>query len=73
MAANDRGAGPLVGQIVQYNNAGTIVPAIIWAVNPATGVVSISFNANGSSWTNVASAPFNPALAASSWAYPQFF
>jgi hypothetical protein len=68
MASQDKGMGPLVGQTVLYNNGGTIVPGIIYAV-AAAGTVSICHFGGGSA-NNVTGIGFDPNLAASKWAYP---
>ena len=71
MASNDKVAGPLVGQVVLYNNAGTIVPAIVYAV-AAAGTININhFSAAGA--TNVTGVVFDPSLGTSKWNYMQFF
>jgi hypothetical protein len=73
MAANDKSEGPQIGQMVQYNNGGTIVPAIIYSVpSPGVATVGLVFFTSGGATANTVS-PYNPALVASSWAYPQFF
>lgn len=48
MARSDRGRGPRIAMRVIYNNAGTKVPAIIYAVSATNGTVSlVYFNASG--------------------------
>jgi hypothetical protein len=71
MAAPFRNAGPQIGQWVQYNLSGVIVPAIIYAVNASTWAVSlVYFNAsNATSATGVA---FDPALGSGNWRSPAF-
>jgi hypothetical protein len=72
MASNDKSEGPQVGQVVLYNNGGTIVPAIIYAVATA-GTVSLNyFNASGA--TNVTGVGYDSGfggtgLPSSRWTY----
>lgn len=58
--------GPLQGQIVLYNNGGTIVPAVVVNVdaNGRPNLVYIS-----GTGTYVTSIPYNPALVVGSWAF----
>jgi hypothetical protein len=68
MASNDKSEGPQVGQVVLYNNSGTIVPAVIYAVASA-GTVSLNyFNASGA--TNVTGVGYDSGYPPSGrWSY----
>jgi hypothetical protein len=71
MATSDRGLGPKIGQPVLYNNGGTIVPGIIYAVAaPTDGRVSISSFSAGTV-TDRPNVVYDPNLGASKWAYPE--
>lgn len=70
MASEDKGAGPQICQPVLYNNGGTIVSAMIYGLGTSGTVNLVYFNASGA--TSATNVPFNPNLAASSWAYPAF-
>ena len=75
MADNDQAEGPQIGQVVLYNNSGTIVPAVIYAVSSTTGSVSLNFfNASGA--TNVTTSNYDSGvhydgtqLASGRWTY----
>lgn len=71
MSAEDRGAGPQVGQTVLYNNSGTIVPAMVYAVATAGTISLVFFNASGA--TNATGVKYdNTRATASTWSYPDF-
>ena len=72
MAVNIKHLGPQIGQVVLYNNAGTTVPAIIYAANASTWAISaVYFNASGTNVvTNVS---HDPSFGSSSWRYMPFF
>jgi len=73
MSRNDRGAGPKVGQVVIYNNAGTIIPGIINQVN-STGTVNICTFSAGGTGTDRATVGYSEgANTASTWGYLEFF
>lgn len=69
MSTAEKNQGPKITQMVLYNNAGAIIPGIIYAVSvPSDGRVSLlSLDAAGAtSRTNVV---YDPNLGASKWAY----
>jgi hypothetical protein len=70
MATEDKGAGPQICQPVLYNNGGTVVAAMIYAVAAAGTVSLVYFNASGA--TSVTGVGYNPNLATGTWAYPAF-
>jgi hypothetical protein len=80
MAANDKGAGPIVGQVVQYQVSGShaIVAAIIWSLG-TNGTANLATIQAGNALTAAANVPFAPALDGASaafdnrWTYAQFF
>lgn len=69
MSTPEKNQGPKAGQIVLYNNAGTVRPGIIYRVN-ADGTVDISQFATGTAVVDRLSTVFDPNLGASKWAYP---
>jgi hypothetical protein len=73
MARNDQGAGPKVGQVVLYNNAGAIVPGIINQVNN-TGTVNLCSFSPGGAGTDRATVAYSPgAQTTGTWGYLEFF
>ena len=72
MAANDKAAGPKIGQPILYNNSGTIVSGCIYAVASAGTVSLVYFNASGA--TSVTGVNYSPYAGTSgTWGYPEFF
>jgi hypothetical protein len=72
MATNEKSEGPQIGQMVLYNNSGTIVPAVIYAISASTGLVSlVFFNASGA--TNAASKSYDATQSSGTWSYMPFF
>jgi hypothetical protein len=80
MAANDKGAGPIIGQVVLYQVSGShvIVPAIIWSFG-TNGTVNLATIQAGGALTAAANVPFAAALDGATatfdnrWSYNQFF
>jgi hypothetical protein len=72
MASNDKGAGPQVGQVVLYNNGGTVTAEIIYAV-AAAGTVSLVYFTSGGPATSATGVGYDVGPATSKWAYPPFF
>lgn len=70
MSREDRGAGPQVGQTILYNNSGTIVPGIIYAVATAGTVSLVYFNASGA--TSVTGVKFDYTQSSGTYTYPDF-
>jgi hypothetical protein len=74
MARNDQAAGPKIGQVVLYNSAGTIIPAIINLVNSTGTVGLLTFPSGTATAVNVNTASYSPnAGTTSTWGYPEFF
>jgi hypothetical protein len=76
MAQNAQLYGPQIGQIVLYNNGGTITAAIIYAIVSASAqTVSLLFLGSPTPLTNVPSSAFsaNPQVTSGTWGWPAFF
>lgn len=78
MADSDQGEGPQIGQVVLYNNSGTIVPAIIYAVSATTGSASLNYFDSGGAH-NVTTSNYDSGVGTGSglvsgrWTYMLFF
>lgn len=73
MAANDKGSGPQIGQVVLYNNGGTITAAIIISI-AAAGTIGLVYFTSGGPAT--ATSGINYSVGAgttSTWGYMPFF
>lgn len=70
MANEDINAGPQVGQIVHYNNAGTMTAAIIYSVNVPNSTVGLQYLTTGGPLTNSGAVSYDPNGGTSTWRYP---
>jgi hypothetical protein len=71
MANNDMGSGPIIGQIVKYNNSGTIVPAVIYSIASAGTVNLLWFGSGGT--TNVTGVGYDNNLGVGKWCWHSHF
>jgi len=72
MASNDKSEGPKIGQLVLYNNSGTIIPAIINVVN-ATGTVGLITFPGGTTPANQNTVSYDNLGGSGKWYYMDFF
>lgn len=70
MANEDMNAGPQVGQVVRYNNGGTLTAAIIYAVSVPNSTVDLLYLTTGGPLTSAAGVSHDPNIGTSKWAYP---
>lgn len=72
MARNDQGAGPKIGQMVLYNNAGTILAAMIWSFGTG-GSVNLAAFTSGTALSAFNNVTQDTLLSAGHWNYMEFF